>query len=167
MILILLLLFPLISSADTDFEYGAVTYHLLGTDSISASHFRNKWSDDGRLIGTPILGFEGAHDHEDNSTYDTTKVFIGQNSVGGAMAGIMCSEGIHSGNWYRGVLAGIYAQDASEFYRYSIVPQGLIIGPWLNVVPVIGGELIYKFGLIKWHLVVSPTLALTYISFGI
>lgn len=149
--------------AETEFVFGAAAYHLLGATSEDASHFRNKWSRDGRLVGVPLIAVERLS-HDDAVTYTSVKYFLGQNSVGGAMTGVAAVSGHQYGLFRYGALLGIYVQDGSPFYREGLTAGGIPIGKSLNVPVLIGGEVVYGSA-VKWHLIVTPTLALTYLGF--
>ena len=149
-------------TAETNYVLGAATYHMRGTYSYHSKNFRNKWSKDGRLIGTPLVAVEIFRDELDG--YSSTKYFVGQNSVGGAMAGRFVSSGKQWGLFRAGLLGGIYAQDASRFYKLGMIPFGLPVGQHLHLAPLMGIELIYGSA-VRWHLKLTPMLAISYISF--
>lgn len=157
-----LILFSGGAAAETDYVAGAATYHMLGTHQEDTQYFRNRWSKDGRLIGTSLVAVQDTS--IDGSHYTTASYFAGQNSVGGAIAGAVGSTGTTMGLWRAGFLAGIYAQDASRFYVHGIYPGGLPIGNTLNIICLVGVDLVYGRA-VKWHVSVTPALALTYLSF--
>lgn len=158
------------SHADT-FEMvgGGATYHLLGANSAAAQQFDNKWSNDGRLIGTPLIGARVIR--EDGMEYASSTVFAGHNSVGAPITGYTYSYGGIFGNWYSGIILGIYMQDAAPFLDRGVNVWGLYLGNRMMLMPIGGLEVDYKIPLdknvyIKLDNIVSPAMINNLVSFG-
>jgi hypothetical protein len=152
------------ANADPEYTLGVATYHLFVPSRV-AEKFRDKWSDDGRLIGSPLAGVSNFKLDPSDHTYDSVKVFAGQNSMGGVMAGAAESGGVYQGNWYAGLIYGAYLQDASKFYDNGIMPPGVILGPKWNLSIIAGGEISYRWKWVRLNLVLTPILELAYLSF--
>lgn len=148
---------------------GGATYHLLGANRSAAEQFDNKWSDDGRLIGTPLLGARVLR--ENGTEFKARTVFAGHNSVGAPIVGYTYTEGEIVGNWYIGMLVGAYIQDSAPFNDRGIGVWGVYLNNRMMLMPMVGIELDYKIRLddnvyIKLDNVVSPAMINNLVSFG-
>jgi hypothetical protein len=82
------------------------------------------------------------------------------------MGGVLGASGADFGRMFRmGVVAGLYLQNASQFYSHGLSPGGLPLGQSLSLVGLAGFEFVYGSA-VKWHLVLTPALALTYLGFS-
>lgn len=150
--------------SETVVVYGAATYHLIGTHRSDTEYFRNRWSKDGRLIGSPVHAIE--HYWFDSEGYSSWKVFGGQNSVGAGIGGAAMSTGFNGDKSRLGMVLGLYSTDLSMLARETgkNVPGWAISRNFL-IQPLFGPEWMYGRA-VKIHLVITPALAMSYLSFG-
>lgn len=167
---LLLIVLSTASYADS-FELigGGATYHLLGSNSAAAQQFDNKWSQDGRLIGTPLMGVRVLR--ENGTEFKARTVFAGHNSVGAPITGYAYTEGEIVGNWYIGLVLGFYMQDSTPFHDRGINIWGLYLGNRMMLMPLGGIELDYRINLddnvyIKLDNLISPVMINNLVSFG-
>ncbi len=143
---------------------GASVYHFFTKHTGS---FKTQWSEDGRWIGTPVGGLGVMQ--TDGEYYQTQSYYIGENSVGGGMAGFLASTGKVYSNWNLGAVAGLYLQDSRKFTADKISTVAVPMGDSTSVMPLVGFEAVYKIEFdedfyLKIHNVITPILGITYLS---
>jgi len=162
MLKILVLLFISTSAfAETEIGVGGLSYHLAGSPELF-SRFSNKTNSSGSLIRNDMLTFKNTH--RKGGYYESTAVFIGENSVGSLMSGLIFADGTYlTKNIQMGLVYGAYLQDNREFTKREINNQCAIGNAKVSLVPIIGLELNLRFPInkrtfIKLNNIVTPTV---------
>lgn len=161
LIVLFALLIPKTVTAETRFVTGAATMHLVGTHARETEHFKNKWSKDGRLIGSPILAVERYWPHDGG--YASSKFFGGLNSVGQGLGGAAVSAGMEGRHSRLGMVVGLYSTDLRVLMDREINPPGLPLKRNWLIQPIFGPEFSYGSA-VKWHVILTPALAMSYFS---
>lgn len=167
--LVLLFLYAAAIMADEVEVLGprAITYHVMHTRN--ASQYANKLSGDGELIDNPEYGL--SYTYKDKTVYTSFTGFIGQESVGSPMEGLVIERGYYIDHWQLGLALGGYAQNDKDFTNKGLVPFRIAQIGTTGLVPIAGIAINYKIDLpnhtfIKLNNILSPIITNSVLSLG-
>ncbi len=138
---------------------GAFTHHF--PINAHMDRYSNKVNDQGDILN-PMLGYRITEDRKDE-TYRASTYFIGENSIGNAMAGYTFSPGVRYGDVRIGLVIGGYVQNTKQFRDKDIVMPSVPLGDF-GIVPVGGIEMGYTVGKTTIYVVTTPVLMTTVIG---
>jgi hypothetical protein len=97
--------------------------------------------------------------------------FVGNNSVGKFMGGVVSSVGWHSSITYIGFISGTYFQSDNEFKKSGAIPFKTFSFKGIDVVPIFGAEINFKIKIgkffIKENNALTPVLINCNLAIGI
>lgn len=140
LILSLLFLFINNTHADNEFIVGGVTAHFTNIDQVDRQ-FTNKLNASGEVILNPTMAVR--HYDYDDGVYVSKGAFIGGNSIGQPMAGVIFSGGGMLHEDRAGLAAGMYVQDNNKFRDRGVEPVSYAEARGMGFVPLVGVEYIH------------------------
>lgn len=117
---------------------GSITHHWYVKDKNINKRLSNKLNDKG-TIANPLAG-AGYYFRKDKY-YSKARLFVGENSAGGWMAGGAYSTGFNWKYLELGPILGLYVQDNKAFHERNIIPFAFNPRSKVGYVPVLGLEL--------------------------
>lgn len=131
---------------------GSFTHHL--PVNAHMDRYENKVDNYGDIIN-PMVGYRLSD--EKNDSYRSNTYFLGENSIGSAMAGYAYSPGVKYGDLKLGFVLGGYLQNDKQFHDRSIYPPAVPVGDF-GIVPLAGIEVGYSIGKTTVYVVTTPIL---------
>ena len=153
--LILLLSIPTLAD---EVILGAWTHHF--PDNQHMERFVHKLNDNGDILN-PAIGYRLTD--EDMKSYQSTTMFIGENSIGNGIIGITASSGWKYDSFRIGGTIGGYIQDDKQFLERRLHPFAIPVGD-AGLVPMIGLEVGYTIGNTTVYTVLTPVLMTTVVG---
>lgn len=153
--MILLLILSVSYFDHTELLIGGITAHFTNNDQADRE-FPNKLNKSGEVIANATIAIREVRNQE--HTYATYGGFMGQNSIGQPMGGLLASAGILDGQDRYGMAAGGYVQNDNKFRERGIEPFTIAERNEMGLVPIVGIEWTHAYKNFLTNVLVTPIL---------